>query len=169
MKRFFLIVAALSLLLLSACSDKEPEKTYLEYEAPVATFINAFNKKDSATVVGCFTPGAKDAFGNENDIVDVLSSDIESVVGSRTRLSYKLIDKQELDEEAVKAISDEYTDKYSLRLEIKKAYKLNISVSTKGATSSASNENLEIITIKAGSSWYIYGDVITSFGLKIKE
>ncbi|MBP1572619.1 MAG: hypothetical protein J6A55_02300 [Oscillospiraceae bacterium] len=169
MKRLLVLLLALSLLVLSSCESDEPEREYLEYEAPIATFINAYNKKDSASALGCFTPGAKDLYGTENDIVNDLSSYVDSVVGDRARLSYKVLDKQELDEQAVNAISDEYTDTYSLRLEVKKAYKLKVKISTKGGNLSATNENLEIITIKAGSSWYIYGNVLIDLGLKVKE
>lgn len=166
MKRFLLIML-LPVLLLCSCSDKEPKRQYLEYEAPLATFINAYNKKDSRSMLACFTPGAIESFGEENDIVKALSEDIESTIGESTRLYYDVLEKQEMDKEFVKIISDEYTDKYSLRLDVKKAYKLKVVISAAlGINKKATTGEFEIITIKAGSSWYIYGDVISELGLK---
>lgn len=118
-------------------------------------------------MLACFTPGAIESFGEENDIVKALSEDIESTIGESTRLLYDVLEKQEMDKEFVKIISDEYTDKYSLRLDVKKAYKLKVVISAAlGINKKATTGELEIITIKAGSSWYIYGDVISELGLK---
>lgn len=161
---------AVSMLLLTSCGEDEPKRKYLEYEAPIATFISAYNKGDNASMLGCFTPGAVEITGEEYSLADSITEEIKSVMGEKVSLTYKMHEKQELDENEIEALSAEYTEKYSLRLDIKKAYKLSVTISTViGVPHKATTGIIDIITIKAGSSWYIYGDVLTKLGLETNE
>ncbi len=170
MKKLVLCILS-AVLMLAACSDREPERKNLEYESPLSKFVDAYNKNDESTLLNCFTPGASDEFSQQGvKIGETLSANIESVIGDKGKLVYEVVDKTDLTDEEVDALSKEYTDKYSLRLEMKKASKLTVVFSTASAMGkSSATEPVEIITVKAGSSWYIYGEVITSLDLKTKE
>lgn len=170
MKKLVLCLLSAVMLLVS-CSDKEPERKTLEYESPISKFVDAYNKSDESTLINCFTRGASEEFLQQGvQLVDTLSANIESVIGDKGKLVYEVVDKTDLTDEEVAELSKAYTDKYSLRLELKKASKLKVVFATASAMGKSSvTEPVEIITVKAGSSWYIFGDVITSLELKTKE
>ncbi len=168
LKRLVLCIIT-CLVFLSGCSDSEPERETLEFEAPLSTFVNAFNKKDENSLLACFTPGAKDKFSeSQKKLSDILSEEIERVVGKDAILRCSIKDSEKLDEKAIDEISKQYTDEYSMRLDIKKAYKVTVVFTTQAIDANDTyTEPMELITIKAGGSWYIFGDVIDELNLRV--
>ena len=78
------------------------------------------------------------------------------------------IDSEKLDEKAIDEISKQYTDEYSMRLDIKKAYKVTVVFTTQAIDANDTyTEPMELITVKAGGSWYIFGDVIDELNLRV--
>ncbi len=159
-----LVICVLSL---CSCSDREPERETLEYEAPITTFVNALNRKDENSLLGCFTPGAKEEFeATEQKLVEVLGEDIEKTVGKQALLKCEIVDFEKLDDEMLESLSKQYTDEYSMRLDVKKAYELHVIFYTAAIDADEfGTKPMELITLKAGGSWYIFGDVIEDLEL----
>ena len=149
--------------MLTACGSDKPQIKSMEYETPVATFVNAFNKGDEDSLEKCFTTAARDEFSKEGDnVVDKLKECIESAAGKTALLSYKLNEKTQLSEEEITSLKEDYTAKYGMRLDIKKAYSLNVTFRTATGNKECTRE---IVTIQTDSGWCIYGDVITTLEL----
>ncbi len=152
--------------MLTACGSDKPEIKSMEYETPVATFVNAFNKGDEDSLEKCFTAGAQEEFSDKNgNAVESLKESIESTAGSTALLSYTLDEKTQLGEEYITSLKESYTEKYGTRLNIKQAYSLKV---TFKATPGNKEYTREMITVKTDSGWCIYGDVITKIELKDK-
>lgn len=154
---------------LCGCSDSEPERETLEFEAPITTFVNALNRKDESSLLGCFTTGAKEKFGeSQKSLSDMLSEEIKKAAGKDAVLKCSIKDSEKLDEKAIDEISKQYTDEYSMRLDIKKAYKVTVVFTTQAIDANDTyTEPMELITVKAGGSWYIFGDVIDELNLRV--
>ena len=157
-------------MLFSSCEKEESKENY-EYESPVATFFSAFNRADEESLLNCFTIGAKNSFSDgDEEAVSMLSESIKASVGEKARLKFEITGKTALNDEEIKQLQDDYQSKYSLRIEIKKAYKLSVTVTTLSiGTTGHYSQNLELTTIKVGGSWLIYGDVITQLKLISEE
>lgn len=158
--------ALIAAVMLAACGSDKPEIKSMEYEMPVATFVNAFNKGDEDSLVKCFTMGAQDEFSKSSEkAVDKLKECIENAAGNKAVLSYTLDEKTQLGEEYISSLKESYTEKYGKRLDIKKAYSLKV---TFKAVPGNKEYVREMITIKTDSGWCIYGEVITKIELKDK-
>ena len=161
------IAAALTAaIMLASCGSEKPEIKSMEYETPVATFVNAFNKGDEDSLVKCFTTGAQEEFSDKNgNAVEALKESIESAAGSTALLSYTLDEKTQLGEEYISSLKESYTEKYGKRLNIKQAYSLKVTFKAAPGNKECVRD---MITIKTDSGWCIYGDVITKIELKDK-
>lgn len=161
------IAAALAAaVMLTSCGSEKPKIKSMEYETPVATFVNAFNKGDEDSLEKCFTAAAREEFSQGSEkAVDKLKECIESAAGSTAVLSCKLDDKTQLSDEEVASLKEDYTEKYGKRLDIKKAYSLTVTFRAGVGNKECSGE---IVTVKTDSGWCIYGDVITKIELKDK-
>ncbi len=158
--------ALIAAVMLASCGSDKPEIKSMEYETPVATFVNAFNKGDEDSLVKCFTAGAQEEFSKSGEkAVEALKESIENAAGNTTVLSYTLDEKTQLGEEYISSLKESYTEKYGKRLDIKKAYSLKV---TFKAVPGNKEYVREMITIKTDSGWCIYGDVITKIELKDK-
>lgn len=152
--------------MLTACGSDKPEIKSMEYETPVATFVNAFNKGDEDSLEKCFTMGAREEFSESGEkAVETLKECIESAAGSTALLSYTLDEKTQLGEEEIASLKEDYIAKYGKRLDIKKAYSLKVTFKTAIGNKECASE---IITVKTDGGWCIYGDVITNIELKDK-
>lgn len=155
------MLTALSLLVTS-CGGKEPQQKHLEYENAVATFVSAFNKNDEQSLLSCFTPAAKESFMlTEESAISLLDENISDACGEYVALSYKLGNKTELTQEEIDSIKSAYNSEYGMRLNIKKAYSLDVTFYVTGVTSKTEKE-MTVITAKTDSGWCICGEVITA-------
>lgn len=164
LKSFAAAVLAAVVMTFPSCGSDEPQIKIMEYETPIAKFVSAYNKEDEKTLLNCFTPAAADEFSESGQsLYSSLKSSTERQTNGRSLIYYTLGGKEELSEDDIASLKEEYSSEYGKRLDIKKAYKLSVtfSVATGGYCS-----DMDIVTVKADSGWFIYGDVITSLDLQ---
>lgn len=155
------MITAVLIFSLTACGSDEPERKNLEYENSVATFVSAYNKGDENTLLSCFSKGARESFADTGEsATEGITESIKNTGGLSTGLAYSISGKSELTDEQAEALQKEYTDKYGTRIEIKKAYSLEVVFGLKGP-SSGYECSKTIITVKTENGWIIWGDVIT--------
>ncbi len=161
----FLAAMIMTLLIfsLAACGSDEPERKNLEYENSVATFVSAYNKGDENTLLSCFSKGSRESFADTGDsAIEGITESIKNTGGLSTGLDYSINSKSELTDDQSDALQKEYTAKYGTRIDIKKAYSLDVVFRLKGPAS-VYECSKTIITVKTENGWIIWGDVITEF------
>lgn len=150
-------------LVLTSCGDNEPEQKHLEYENAVSTFVGAFNKGDESSLLSCFTPAARDEFSlSGQSAVSLLDENISKSCGEYIALSYKVNDRTELSEEEIDELKTDYNSQYGKRLNIKKAYSLDVTFYvTSTSAPKKSTVDTTLVTVKTDDGWCIIGSVIT--------
>ena len=85
----------------------------------------------------------------------------------KTKLSYKLSNKKELDSDGLKDLEKSYKESYHKNVTIKKAVTMTAKL-TETTDSGKLSASREITVVKIENNWYIFGKVIEKFDLSQK-
>ena len=158
MKRLILIVnILLAAVLLCSCGDKErpPSANYL---SAIEAMTQSVRLNDTEGYLMCFTDAARDKYraseSYDKDIAAKLTFD-----GEKTHLlQYNIEDYHELNSDEIAKVKAQHTEAYKRRIEVSKAYELDIEFTSDGKTA-----RRKLTVINNGVGWQICGDVIESF------
>ena len=90
----------------------------------------------------------------ENEVGDNIKEQLEETYGKNVRMKYKVTDKDKLSDKKLSNIKDGLKENYDIaKKSVKKAYKLELEITTKGSEDEDEDE-AEIIVVKIGNKWY---------------
>ena len=152
------ICALLCVFLLAGCGSRSSVPS-AHYEEVLSTLTASAKLNDTASYLKCFTPAAQSAYLSSGRYDPDLTEKLEhSEDGKEYLLTYTVLDHKELDSAGIASLKLDYTEKYSQRIEIVKAYDLKIEFS-----SGSRCVTDKVTVLYNGSQWLILGDVIESF------
>lgn len=167
MKRFLVIL--LSVMAISLCfvgCSKDEEDVDFQYEIPVDTLFEALDSRDSQSFLRSFATPILKNFENsteyDENLADTYYNQIVDMCGfEKISINHKITKKAELSDEEIRSLSDGLKPYHKVR----KAYKLNVRVTTFDAKNHKEtySQELEIIVGKLGDNWYICQSPIISW------
>ena len=155
------IISALLLtaaMLLTGCGS-EPAAPSAHYEAVLDTVSAAVKAKDTDAYLLCFTDAARLNYLNSDSYDRSLAAKlIPSDEGEQPAMVFTVNDHRELNNNEISALETAYKDKYSMRIDITKAYEIKASV-----TSGALKAERTLNAVNVGTGWLLLGPVIESW------
>lgn len=140
-KRIFSLVLAVVLMMgvmftFAGCGDKgEDKKKSDNYMTPIGKYFEAIEKGSAKKMLEIFPECMKEEMEKtitESNMERALSS-FESLYGENIKVSYKEIEKDEIDEDDLKDVEDDLKDEYDDDdIEVKKGYKVKVEATIKG-------------------------------------
>lgn len=128
------------------------------YKKPVDSFFNGIEDADGKTFAEAFPDVMADElddYADLDDILEYLQEDLEDEYGRNVKISFKVVEKEALDKDDIEDIEDEFKSNYSKRVDIDKAYKLDLDVTFKGKEDNETIVFDRIVVGKIDSNWYI--------------
>ncbi|MBR6872667.1 MAG: hypothetical protein IKN17_04060 [Ruminococcus sp.] len=154
-KLLLAVLAAAVCLLAAGCGSEEPVPS-AHYESVLDTLTAAVKMKDTHGYLLCFTEAARLTYeASERYDRDLTSKLVPQQEGETPSLLYTVTEHRELTAGEVSALEEAYKNKYSLRLDITKAYELKV-VFTAGSRHTERTVN----AVNNGSGWLVLGPVI---------
>ena len=159
LKAFTLALIAAAMCLLASCGSSQGGAPSVHYEKVLDTLTSAVSLNDTEAYLLCFTEAARLNYMNsesyDRELAGKLSVKDE---GRSLALICTVNEHRELTESEIASLEEAYKEKYSLRIDITKAYELS-TVFTSG------NKMAErtVYTVNNGNDWYILGPVIERF------
>ena len=156
-----LLMAVLTLFLLTSCGEDEPAPA--NYERPAATMARAISLGDTKSYLNCFTHDAREAYINgENYNKNLVNTFLPSKTG--TLIKTATTDDKALSADEIKKLEKQYKDKYKKRIDITKARKINVDFIINGETKLYETKELTVVRVE--NSWLVFGDVIEFFNFE---
>ncbi|MBR4555111.1 MAG: hypothetical protein IKO27_05900 [Ruminococcus sp.] len=153
----YIIVTVLAAVLLAGCGDSE-NNTSAHYEVVLRTLTQSVRTDDTEAYLLCFTDAARAVYEKSPGFDRKLAGKLAVTEdGVRLGLICSVADHRELERDEIAALRDAYSEKYSRRLEITKAYELKLEFS-----SGRSEAKRTVNVINDGTNWLIMGPVIES-------
>lgn len=136
------------------------------YEKPVKNLFDAMEKGNYNKFINCFPDYMQEAYEDEadyydedaEDLMDNLIDEFEDEYGNNIKISYKITDKDKMDNGDLSDLEDEIDSNYDENVNIKAGYKLEIDATIEGSDDEDTNSE-DITVIKIGSKWYIAEDL----------
>lgn len=168
-KHLLLMLIVLLSIVMCGCSNSKEIKPVLNYEQPIDTMISSIQNSDNESYLNCYTQGARDKYLNSENYNSRLTDLMVPKKDSKSiRLGEEVLSSTELSKDAIKQLQKEYTEKYKLRIDILKSYKLTVEISTyQGKTQMFDIKEITVINTKSG--WLIFDDVIENLNLTKKQ
>ena len=89
------------------------------------------------------------------DSYEYLSDNLEEEYGKNVKVRYKITDKDDLSDKKLNTIRDNLKDEYGIaKKSVTKAYKIDAEMTLKGSDDE-DTEDMTLIIVKIGGSWYI--------------
>jgi hypothetical protein len=130
------------------------------YEKPVQKLMNAIEDQDAQLVVDVLPDEIVDLqleyYEDEEELADDLASYIFSDFEGydSIKVSYKVTDREQLDDDEIDDLIDDYSYNLDVDLDITDAYDLDLDVDFK-ADGEKESESLSLTVIKIDGSWYL--------------
>ncbi len=155
-KRILMMIGvfAAALMLLCSCGDSErpPSANYL---SAVEAMTQAVKVADTEGYLMCFTEAARDKYRTGENYDPGLAGKITFDGETSRLLQYDVEEYHELNSSEISKVKEDHIEAYKRRLEITKAYELDITF-----TSGERTARRKLIVINNGVGWQICGDVI---------
>ena len=162
-KKILSLISVFTIFLLVCSCGTESVKTSMNYERPVITMSRAIDAMDSVSYLNCFTEGAKQAYAESDSYnPELVKTMLPSQSANKHLFKAKVISSKELDDDTIKGLEKEYTDKYKKRIDIFKAQKMTVEFGTIYGNSEQIDSR-DLIAVRIENNWFIFGDVIESF------
>ncbi|MBR1763976.1 MAG: hypothetical protein IJ746_01115 [Ruminococcus sp.] len=157
MRRLILIVnILLAAVLLCSCGDRDrpPSANYL---SAIEAMTQSVRLTDTEGYLMCFTDAARDKYRASETYDKDVAANITFDGEDTHLLQYSVEEYRELDADGIAKIKADHTAAYKRRIEVTKAYELDIEFTSDGKTARRT-----LIVINNGVGWQICGDVIES-------
>ena len=155
-----MLVMIMSVVLLSGCettSNKDKNKNETQaYEEPVKNMIEGLSEANSEKFLKAF-PDFISSYMKTMFTDDYLSETVkkaEEEYGSNLTMSYKVTDKKDISEEALKEMQDEVKESFNKEINISEGYVLTVEVTTKG-DNDEDTETDDFKVYEIDGNWYL--------------
>lgn len=144
---------------LSGCGSDNEHTISAHYEAVLETLTQSVRVLDTNSYLKCFSQAARAEYVSSPKYEEDLCEKLAERDGQKQlALVYIVNDHNELDNDAITKLKNEYKQKYAKRIDITKAYEIQTEFTAGEKTS-----NKTLIVYNDGHEWKIYGNVIDSF------
>ena len=153
-----MLIMMMSVVLLTGCeSDSKKDKNEKQaYEEPIQNMIEGLSEANSEKFLKAF-PDFISSYMKAMFTDDYLAETVkkgEEEYGANLKMSYKVTDKKDISEEALKEMQDEVKESFNKEIKITKGYVLTVEVTTKGDN----DEDTEVDDFKVyeiDGNWYL--------------
>lgn len=146
------------------------------YKKPIGNWLKAIEDKDPKTAVKTIPEFQYDYLKKQikdsdkyDDVEDYFKESLEESLdgleedyGKKIKLSYKIIDKEKLDDDDLKDIKKDYKERYDEKgVDVSKGYEVDVEVKIKGKDDK-DEEDVTFTVVKVNGDWVIYdvdGDI----------
>lgn len=138
------------------------------YKKPLKNVVKGFNKEDPERIVSAiFTEDmiedSDEWDGDYDDCIDAFEDAYDEVVdefedeyGKNVKIKYEIDNKKAIKEKKLSDYEDLYDDDLDMKVEIKKGYKLELTVSIEGDKDDEEFDEIELVVVKIkGEGWVI--------------
>jgi len=144
------------------------------YKAPIENYFESIEqgngkklqKAYGKAVVSAMDDEFEDFYedGEYDDIDDVFDEmaeafkeDIEGDYGKKTKITYKITDKDKLDKDDLNDYKDTFKDSFDKKLKVTKGYEVDVKVTCKGKDDKGT-EKLKLQVLKVNGKWMAMGE-----------
>ena len=148
------IVLVLGILLFGGRSYKSTVKQYINatFDGNAKKIVQLIPKKVVNTAID-------DYFDDRDELIEEMDESLEyaldwfdTLYGEDWRVSYKIIDADDITGKSLKSVKDEYEDEYDVKVTAAMKVEVELTIKYDG---DETTQTMNIRLIKVGSSWYI--------------
>lgn len=131
------------------------------YKKAISTMVDGMEKADwdkYSSVLLKEERKTMESWTDGDDIMDMMMESFEDDYGKNIKISYKIKDKEKLDKDDIEDLEDEYDDTYGKKIDIEKAYTLEVEMTIKGKDDKDTDTD-DMTVVEVDSDWYVLQNI----------